>query len=87
MTHKIFSNTHACGDHFVILLKMVKCALALTTEMQMLKDHFIANKRTLTKQSISLREKTTIGLRAIKAAIEECVGVNKVPVTGFAEHC
>ena len=27
--HKIFSRTDASGDHFVILLKMVKCALAL----------------------------------------------------------
>ena len=35
----------------------------------------------LTKQNMSLSEKTIIGFRAIKAVVEECGGVNKVSVT------
>ena len=35
----------------------------------------------LTKQNIPLSEEITIGLRAIKAAIEECEGANKVLIT------
>ena len=35
----------------------------------------------LTKQNVALNEETIIGLRASKAAVEECGGVNKVPIT------
>ena len=35
----------------------------------------------LTKQNMDLNEETIIGLRAIKAAVEECGGVNKVQIT------
>ena len=35
----------------------------------------------LTKQNMVLNEETVIGHRASKAVVEECGGVNKVPVT------
>ena len=34
----------------------------------------------LTKQNKSLSEENIIGLRDIKATVEECEGVNKVPI-------
>ena len=49
--------------------------------MQMLKDHLAQTKRMLTKQNVALNEKTIIGLRASNATVEECGGVNKVPIT------
>ena len=35
----------------------------------------------LTKQNMTLSEETIIGLRALKAVVEECGDVNKVPIT------
>ena len=43
---------------------------------------FSSNERMLTKQNMSLSEEETIvGCRAIKAAVEECTGMNEVAIT------
>ena len=79
--HKIFSRTDGSEDHFVILPKMVKCASALCHSNADIERSFIENKRMLTKQNTSLIEETVIGLRTIKAAVEESGSVNKVTIT------
>ena len=38
-------------------------------------------KKVITKQNMSLCDEAIIGLRAINPAVEECKGVNKVPIT------
>ena len=35
----------------------------------------------LTKQNMSLSDETIMMLRAVRTAVEECGGVNKVPIT------
>ena len=77
--HKKFSRRGDSGDNFVVLPKMVKCALSLFHSNADVERSFSTNKRMLTKQNMALNE--TIGLRASKAAVEECGGVNKVPIT------
>ena len=66
---------------FVVLPKMVKCALSLCHSNADVERSFSTNKRMLTKQNVALNEETIIGLRASKAAVEECGGVIKVPIT------
>ena len=65
----------------MVLPKMVKCALSLCHSNADVERSFSTNKRMLTKQNVALNEETIIGLRASKAAVEECGGVNKVPIT------
>ena len=60
---------------------MVKCALSLCHSNADVKRSFSTNKRMLTKQNMALNEETIIGLRASKATVKECGGVNKVPIT------
>ena len=79
--HRIFSRTDASGDHFVILPKMVKCALALCNSNADVERLLRTNVRISEKQNISLSEDTIIGLRAIKADVDECGSMNKVPIT------
>ena len=65
----------------MILPKMVKCALALCHSNADIERSFHANKRMLTKQNMSLFGETIFWLRVIKPPVEECGGVNKVPIT------
>ena len=79
--HNIFNRRDESGDSFVVLPKMVKCALSLCHSNADVERSFSTNRRMLTKQNVALNEETIIGLRASKAAIEQCGGVNKVPIT------
>ena len=79
--HKIFSRRDDSGDNFVVLPNMVKCFLSLCHSNADVERSFSTNKRMLTKQNMALNEKTIIGCRDNKAVVEECEGVNKVPVT------
>ena len=64
----------------MILLKMVKCALALCHSNGDVERSFSANKRILANKNISLGEEAIIGFRAIKTAVEECGTVDKAPI-------
>ena len=79
--HNIFNRRDESGDSFVLLPKMAKCALSLCHSNADVERSFSTNKRMLTKQNVALNEETIIGLRASKATVEECGGVNKVPIT------
>ena len=79
--HKIFSRRDDSGDSFVVLTKMVKCALSLCQSNADVERSFSTNKRMPRKQNMALNEEAIIGLRASKAAVEEYGDINKVPIT------
>ena len=49
--------------------------------MQMLKGLLSVNKRMVTKQNVSVKDETIIGLRATKAAVQDYGGLQNVPIT------
>ena len=49
--------------------------------MQVLKGLLSVNKRMLTKQNVSVKDKTIIGLRTTKAAVQDYGGVQNLPIT------
>ena len=64
--NKIFSKTDESGDKFIILPKMVKCALVLCPSNADVERSLSVNKRMLTKQNVGMKDETLRGLRAIK---------------------
>ena len=60
---------------FEVLPKMVRCALALCH------SNADVNKRMLIKQNVSVKDETIKGLRATKEALQDCDGVQNVPIT------
>ena len=64
-----------------MLPKIVKCALALCHSNANVERSLNVNKRLLTKQNVSMKDETGIGLRATKAAVQDYGGVQNVPIT------
>ena len=60
---------------------MVKCALALCHSNADVERSLSVNKRMLTKQNVSMKDETIIGLRATKVAVKDNGGVHNVPIT------
>ena len=61
--------------------KMVKCALALFQSSADFERSLSDNKRMLTKQNVSMKDETIVGLRASKVAVQDYGGVQNVPMT------
>ena len=66
---KVFTKKHNCGDQFEVLPKLIKCALALCNSNTDVERSLSVNKRMLTKQNVSMKDETIIGLRATKALV------------------
>ena len=60
---------------------MVKCALALCSPNADLERSLSVNKRMLTKQNVSIKDESIIGLRTTKAAVQDYGGVQNAPNT------
>ena len=56
--HKIFNKTDKSGDNFIILPKMVKCALVLCHSNADVERSLSVNKRMLTKQNVAMKYET-----------------------------
>ena len=70
------------GDKFVVLPKMVKCALAPCHSNADVERSLSVNKRMLTtKMNTIMSDETINGLRSIKAAVQEYGHASKVPIT------
>ena len=72
---KVYTKKDNCGDQFEVFPKMVKCALALCHSNAGVERSLSVNKRMLTKQNVSVKDETIIGLRATNAAVQDYVGV------------
>ena len=79
--NKIFNKTDESGDKFIILPKMVKCALALCHSNADVERSLSVNKRMLTKQNVAMKDETVKGLRAIKDEIKHAGGITNVTVS------
>ena len=78
---KVFGGIDSSGDKFVVLLKMVKCALALCHSNADVERSLSVNKIMLTKMNTKMSEETINGLRSTKAAAQEYGHASKVPIT------
>ena len=78
---KVFQREDTCGEKFVTLPKMVKCALALCHSNADVERSLSINKKVVTKQNTKMMGSTITGLRAVKTAVQDFEGVDKVPVT------
>ena len=78
---KVFGGIDSSGDKFVVLPKMVKCALALCHSNADVERSLSVNKRMLTKMNTKMSEETINGLRSTKAAVQEYGHASKVPIT------
>ena len=79
--NKIFNKTDESGDNFIILPKMVKCALVLCHSNADVERSLSVNKRMLTKQNVAMKDETVKGLRAIKDEIKHAGGITNVTVS------
>ena len=64
-----------------LLSSKVKCALTLCHSNADVERSFSVNKRMITKQNISIKAETVVGLRAVKAAVQENSSVKDTEVT------
>ena len=79
--NKVFSKTDESGDKFIILPKMVKCALVLCHSNADVERSLSVNKRMLTKQNVGMKDETLRGLRAIKDAVKHAGGITNIAVS------
>ena len=68
---KLFQREDTCGEKFVTLPKMVKCALALCHSNADVERSLSINKKVVTKQNTKMKGSTITGLRAVKAAVQD----------------
>ena len=68
---KVFGGLDSSGDKFVVLPKMVKCALALCHSNANVERSLSVNKKMLTKMNTKMSEEIINGLRSTKAAVQE----------------
>ena len=66
--HKIFCSRDSSGDKFVVLPKIMKCALALCYSNADVERSLSVNERMLTKLNTGMSEESVNGLRSTKAA-------------------
>ena len=78
---KVFGGIDSSGDKFVVLPKMVKCALALCHSNADVERSLSVNKRMLTEMNTKMSEETINGLRSTKAAVQEYGHASKGPIT------
>ena len=78
---KVFGGIDSSRDKFVVLPKMVKCALALCHSNADVERSLSVNKRMLTKMNTKMSEETINSLRSTKAAVQEYGHASKVPIT------
>ena len=78
---EVFTKKDNCEDQFEVLPKMVKCTLALCNSNADVEMFLSVNRRMLTKQNVSMKGETIIGLRATKAAVQDYCGIQNVPIT------
>ena len=79
--HKIFCCRDSSGDRFVVLPKMVECALALCHSNADVERSLSVNKRMLTKLNTGMSKESVNGLRSTKAAFQENGHASKIPLT------
>ena len=77
--HKIFCSRYSSGDKFVVLPKMVKCALVLCHSNADVERSLSVNKRMLTKLNSGMSEESVNGLRSTKTVVQENGHASKVP--------
>ena len=77
----IFEKSEAFDNPFVVLPKMVKCALTMCHSNADVERSLSVNKRMITMQNVSMKAETVVGLRAVKAAVEENGSVKDTKVT------
>ena len=77
----IFEKAEPVDNPFVVLPKMVKCALTLCHSNADVERSLSVNKRMITKQNVSMKAETVLGLRAVKAAVQENGSVKDTEVT------
>ena len=77
---KVFDHTDASGDQFLVLPRMVKCALSLSHSNTDAERSYSINKKMLAKQNMKMNDQTAVGLRATTVAVPEYGGVIKVPI-------
>ena len=77
---KLFDSTDASEDRFVVLPKMVKCALSLSHSNADIERSLSIKKRMLIKQIMTMNNETLIGLRATMSGVHQCGGIAKVPI-------
>lgn len=79
--NKVFGGIDTSGDKFIVLPKMVKCALALCHSNADVERSLSVNKRMLTKMNTRMSAETIVGLRSTKAVVQEYGHASKVPIT------
>ena len=77
----IFEKAEAVGNTFVVLPKMVKCALTFCHSNADVERSLSVNKRMITKQNVSMKVQTVVGPRALKAAVQEKGSVKDIEAT------
>ena len=63
---KVFQREDTCGEKFVTLLKMVKCALVPCHWNAYVERSLSINKKVVTKQNTKMKGSTITGLRALR---------------------
>ena len=79
--YKVFTKGDGSGGCFVVLPKMVNCALALCHSNADVERSLSTSKKVVTKHNVSMKKETITGLQSVKVALEEFGGVEKVPIT------
>ena len=79
--HKIFWSRDSSGDKFVVLPKMVKCALTLCHCNADVERSLNVNKRMLTKLNTGMSQESVTGLIFTKAAVQEYGHASRLPIT------
>ena len=77
----IFEKAEVVDNPFVVLPKMVKCALTLCHSNADVERSLSVNKRMITKQNVVMKTQTVVGLRAVKAAVQENGSVKNTEFT------
>ena len=78
----IFKKAEIVDNPSVVLpKKMVKCALTLCHSNADAEGSLIVNKRMIMKQNVSIKAVTVVGLRAVKAAVQENGSLKDTEVT------
>ena len=79
--YKVLSKADAVGDLFVVLPKMVNCALALSQSNAGMYRSLSKTKGSWQNRTCPWPRRQIIGIRATKDAMQEYGGMKNVPIT------
>ena len=77
----IIEKAEAVDNPFVVIPKMVKCALTMCHSNADVERSLSVNKMMITKQNVSMKAETVEGPRPVKAAVQENGSVRDIEVT------